>query len=211
MQFVEAAITQNMKELLSEMEFISSSFYLGGGTGLALQFGHRQSDDLDFFTTEEFNPDHIMEKLRADTVTTIESNSLHCVKNGVPLSFIRYTVPLVYEPILWQGARIADNRDLIAEKFKTVAQRGAKKDFCDIYAASKLNSIPECAKYFLERFQKTALDPYAVLKGLTYFIDADHDPDPVWLDVPYSTDWDEIKGFFTEHIHRFHTVLVDFL
>ena len=32
-----------------------ADFYLAGGTALALQLGHRKSEDFDFFTTRQFN------------------------------------------------------------------------------------------------------------------------------------------------------------
>jgi hypothetical protein len=35
-------------------EFLKS-FYLSGGTGLSLQIGHRESEDLDFFCSGAFN------------------------------------------------------------------------------------------------------------------------------------------------------------
>lgn len=38
-------------------------FALGGGTSLALRFGHRLSVDLDYFTTGEFDPGLLSEKL----------------------------------------------------------------------------------------------------------------------------------------------------
>ena len=34
---------------------IGRRFYLAGGTGLALQIGHRTSYDMDFFSDEAFN------------------------------------------------------------------------------------------------------------------------------------------------------------
>ncbi|WP_271629127.1 nucleotidyl transferase AbiEii/AbiGii toxin family protein [Caldicellulosiruptor sp. DIB 104C] len=33
---------------------VIGEFYLGGGTGLALQLGHRVSEDFDFFTNRIF-------------------------------------------------------------------------------------------------------------------------------------------------------------
>jgi hypothetical protein len=33
-----------------------SGFYLSGGTALALQLGHRVSEDLDFFSGQHFDP-----------------------------------------------------------------------------------------------------------------------------------------------------------
>jgi len=44
---------QGALAILSEQKFIQS-FYLAGGTGLALYIGHRISVDLDFFCSEEF-------------------------------------------------------------------------------------------------------------------------------------------------------------
>ena len=32
------------------------TFYLSGGTALSLQVGHRESEDLDFFSADTFNP-----------------------------------------------------------------------------------------------------------------------------------------------------------
>ena len=44
-------------ELLKEISALSQidSFGLGGGTNLALRFGHRLSVDLDFFTNSSFD------------------------------------------------------------------------------------------------------------------------------------------------------------
>jgi len=44
--------TQDAFHLLEKSSFIKR-FYLAGGTGLALHFGHRFSVDLDFFTDDE--------------------------------------------------------------------------------------------------------------------------------------------------------------
>ena len=40
-------------------------FYLAGGTGLALQLGHRESYDLDFFSRREFDTFSIIQALGA--------------------------------------------------------------------------------------------------------------------------------------------------
>ena len=39
------------------------TFYLSGGTALALHLGHRESEDLDFFTKRNFEPLILQEKL----------------------------------------------------------------------------------------------------------------------------------------------------
>lgn len=43
-------------------------FYPAGGTGLALQLGHRKSYDLDFFTNRMFNVDAVLSSIPADKV-----------------------------------------------------------------------------------------------------------------------------------------------
>ena len=42
---------------------ISADFYLAGGTALALQLGHRQSIDLDWFSRLEFSNQQLKERL----------------------------------------------------------------------------------------------------------------------------------------------------
>ena len=41
-----------------------SSFYLAGGTGLALTFGHRVSQDFDFFSPDLFNEEALIQKCK---------------------------------------------------------------------------------------------------------------------------------------------------
>ena len=37
-----------------------------GGTGLALQIGHRKSDDIDLFTLSDFNQEELLQNLESD-------------------------------------------------------------------------------------------------------------------------------------------------
>ena len=39
------------------------SFYLSGGTALSLQIGHRESEDLDFFPAQPFDPLKLQEQI----------------------------------------------------------------------------------------------------------------------------------------------------
>ena len=45
-------------ELTEKLDFLKRfDFYLVGGTGLALQWAHRKSVDVDFFTSKEYPPE----------------------------------------------------------------------------------------------------------------------------------------------------------
>jgi len=58
-------------------------------------------------------------------------------------------------------------------------------------------------------FEPSGLNFYSVLKSLTWFTDADEDPDPVWCQTDYSTDWTDIKSFFGENSQKFAENLLD--
>ena len=53
----------NQKKILKKTSFLKEfGVYLAGGTALALYFGHRTSQDLDFYTPKHFNPNEIYRK-----------------------------------------------------------------------------------------------------------------------------------------------------
>ncbi len=209
MSIITNAITTEMKELLPELDTLKNQFYLAGGTALALQIGHRLSVDLDFFSTVEFDPEEILKKLKPSAIISIHKNTLHCILNNVRLTFLYYPLPLVYQTIVWNQISLAHFNDITAEKFKTVSQRGAKKDFCDLYAVFQTRmTIESGCRFFQERFKNSGINFYSVLKSLTYFIDAENDPEPVWLEVPYATEWLKIKTFFIGNAETFKKFLI---
>jgi hypothetical protein len=54
--------TQKVFQKLGTLDVIKP-FYLSGGTALALYLGHRESEDLDFFSKEDFNPQKLQQDL----------------------------------------------------------------------------------------------------------------------------------------------------
>jgi len=210
MQIFERVIDQPIRSVLSILGQYIDAFYLGGDTGLALQIGHRKSEDLDFFSTSEFDENLLVNNIKGFQTIQQYRGTVHGVLNGVRLSFLYYPVNLIKETYRWEGIKIASVADLIAEKFKTVSQRGAKKDFGDLYAGYKSGiSIPQGCLYFKQRFKNTGIQFYSVLKGLTYFDDAESDPNPIWLQPDFSTDWEDIKTFFRDNIQLFEKELIN--
>jgi len=49
-------LTESRKKILPLLVSWKEKFYLAGGTGLALQIGHRDSVDFDFFSNNSFDP-----------------------------------------------------------------------------------------------------------------------------------------------------------
>lgn len=58
---VEPILISTLKQLIS-IDYLQN-FHLVGGTGLALQLGHRNSVDIDLFTFLEFNSYELSQKL----------------------------------------------------------------------------------------------------------------------------------------------------
>jgi len=181
-----------------------SDFYLAGGTGLALQLGHRSSEDFDFFSPGPFYGENILDRVKPDRVITTIQGSFHCEVKGLRVSFLHYTVPLVYPVLNWRGIRIAHLNDIIAEKIKTVSQRGSKKDFIDLFAAIELKyPVSEACELFKARFKTSDINYYHVLRSLTFFEDAEEEPMPVMKGPGRQWKWESVKTFFIENIARF--------
>jgi hypothetical protein len=194
-------------EAMSIIESLSphlDTFYLAGGTGLTLQLGHRRSDDLDFFSDRIFNSDSMLERISADKIFFTELGTVHCEIKGIRISFLYYDVPLIQPPLTWRGIKIAHYKDIVAEKVKTISQRGSKKDFIDLYAILKLKgSIKEVCELFKKRFTASDMNYYHVLKSLIFFEDAEQEPSPLMLLTGEDWKWEKIKAFFLNNIGLF--------
>ncbi len=206
---LEDALPQNALNLIDKLAIQPDTFYLAGGTALAMQLGHRISEDLDFFSEREFDPEALKNRIHPDKVSLIRPGTLHCVKQGVRLSFLLYKVPTCFPPHIWWGIKVASWQDIAAEKIKTISQRGAKKDFFDIYAVIMFKSgIREVGELFLKRFAHTDINIYHVLKSLVYFEDAEEDPHPILLKNSKGWTWDAVKLFFEHHVKEFEIALM---
>ena len=104
---IATILDSKRQKLLPCFQKLPSQFYLAGGTGLALQLGHRLSDYFDFFCQEEFDTQQLYEQLTDDiftdsslTIVQESTNTLDVLtENQTKLSFIRYRYPLQYKLI----------------------------------------------------------------------------------------------------------------
>lgn len=205
----QEGLSRTVQDLIDKIAGQISSFYLAGGTGLALQLGHRVSEDLEFFSEESFDAEEIEAVIAPEKVISVRLQTIHCVKDGIRLSFLFYDVPLCYPMQIWRGLHVAAWQDIVAEKIKAVSQRGSKKDFWDVYSVIALrSSIDEVGALFLERFKGTGINLYHVVKSMVYFEDADKEPDPVLLANGKKSDWERIKQFFEANIKELEAALI---
>ncbi|MES2439380.1 MAG: nucleotidyl transferase AbiEii/AbiGii toxin family protein [Verrucomicrobiota bacterium] len=172
-----------MRKLLVRLTPLEAlqGFALGGGTSLALRFGHRWSVDLDFFTTAEFSPEELFEKLAISpaTVTARSANTLTVDAGGVKLDLLRHAYKTLAPPERIDGITVVSLPDLAAMKLNAIANRGSKKDFYDFAELLEHFSIQQMIGFFIGKYPAT--DPFTVIRSLAWFEDAEHEPDPVSL------------------------------
>lgn len=199
------AIDEAMLNLTRKLVFLKEfSFYLSGGTGLALQIGHRRSFDMDFFTPLDFLPDDVAATLSAHHISVesrvIRPKTLYCILEGVKTSFIFYPEQLLFPLKTFNAIDIADWRDIVIEKLRTIADRGQKKDFYDFYFGVQKVGIEDVTKLAFRKFGNR-VNYFHILKGLTYFEDANRNPEPILIgeNIP----WDKVREFFLSKIKDF--------
>ena len=168
-------------------------FYLVGGAAVALCFGHRRSVDLDWFAPEFSEPERLAEELRDHGVRfvadTIAPGTLHGVVHGVRVTFLRHRYPMLAKlKTGFLDTRIAGLADLAAMKLLALAQRGAKKDFVDVYALGRSCSLRQMIQWYQTKY---AIDDLGhVLRALVYFEDANQERMPRML---WKTRWRDVK------------------
>lgn len=198
-------IDRTMLRLSKRLEFLRDfSFYLAGGTGLALQIGHRKSFDYDFFTAREFSAEELSSEFKRHKIAVEgeiqRPGTLYCVMEGVKASFIFYDCRLIAPLLKFNTLEVADWRDITTEKLRTVSARGQKKDFYDLYFGLAKWSIDDLITSACKKYGK-AVNYFHMLKGITYFDDAERNPQPMLVDKAVA--WEEVKSFFVSHVSDF--------
>jgi len=202
------AVSVDQRKALSGLAPLAeeAGFYLAGGTAVALLLGHRRSVDLDFFCTSSIeSPLSLADTLRRQDVSfetvSMEKGTLHGSVSGVRTSFIEFRYPLL-RPLLVcdeTGSQLASLDDLGCMKLAALAQRGAKKDFLDVYAIGREHRpLLDFFDLYQEKF--SIKDIAHLLYSLAYFDDAESEPMPEMI---WKVDWPAVKETFRKWLTGF--------
>ncbi len=176
---------------------------LAGGTGLALQLGHRISHDLNFFRAGAFDPTTLIDALSRLGSLQVQARSegtLHVLLNGVRLSFLRAQAPLLFPGTPYRGLVIADPRDIAVMKVAAIGERGSRKDFIDLYFYLRSGgAIEPLLGLARRRFTAVDYNEYHLLKSLVFFDDAETEPMPRMLK---RVAWTEVKQTIIAEVRR---------
>ena len=185
--------------------------YLAGGTALALLYGHRESEDFDWFLPENFDPGSLAFRLKDfGTVTVAETHSgtFHGWIDGIRVTWLRYPNPLI-EPLLEAHDLpeffLSGPLDTGLMKWAALADRGARKDFLDLYELSLQGISLHDLFYLLPgKFPGSRLNLYHMVKSLSFFDDAEGDPWPVML---RQVSWSALQRYFLTSQRKLRDIL----
>jgi hypothetical protein len=185
---------------LSALDSMRSA-YLAGGTGLAIQLGHRVSADLDFFFPAGFECGEIAREIPSlgMRVTVVNQTPGHCelMLDKTKVDFIRATIPLRFPLINLEldgaGCKVANPLDIGRMKLFSIASRGSRKDFIDLYCLVRTHvPFEKLLTLAVEEHEGLHFNRLLFLKGLLDFDEADREPQPIVL-------WQRAHSpFFTE-------------
>ncbi len=180
-------------------------FILAGDTGLALQLGHRISVDLDFFTGRPFYTEKIFQEIKqlglGPVVQKEEKGTLTIIVHGTKVSIFHYPYSFVEKKAEMDDISVASIIDIASMKIIAISQRGAKRDFVDLYFILRNTPFWRIAENMIKRFGKDRINPVYIGKSMVYFNDADVDPDPRYCGKE-KPDWEFIRKFFIKNIQQ---------
>jgi len=130
----------------AKTKFLSKRFYFTGGTALsAIYLHHRESEDLDFFSENDFDNDliiefikHVSVILKLDYKVTLRERVriFEFLKRGkfiIKVDFGFYPHKRINKGKKLEGVDVDSLADIGANKITTILQRNAVKDFVDLY------------------------------------------------------------------------------
>lgn len=168
------------RRLWDELGATPEEFTLYGGTAIALQLGHRQSVDFDFFGGEDFSPDDLFNRLPflagGKIVQKAPSTLTVWVDRGGDALISFFGVPELGEvesPRIARdnGIKVASLLDLAALKTVVVLTRAEAKDFIDLDALLRAGIDLSHALAAAEIIQGPSFNPQISLKAVSYFED----------------------------------------
>lgn len=133
------ALTENGKKIFPLLAKFPE-FYLAGGTALALQLGHRVSEDFDLFCDNTLATEllsRVETEFSGFSVRALVNNSdqLTIIAGEVKVTFLRYPFPLLKQLLVLNSIKVLDAAEIAMTKTYTVGRRGTLKDYVDLYFA----------------------------------------------------------------------------
>jgi len=204
-------LDQKRKDILPLLKSISfdDGFYLAGGTGLALQIGHRDSIDFDFFKQGDFDTDVFLSKLEniftghTLMVTQNEKNTISCIiDDTIKFSFFGFKYKVLKPFIETEYFNLASIEDIACMKFSAILSRSLEKDYVDLYFILQSFDLKTLIDISLEKFEN--IDSALILKSLIYFDDIINEP--IIFKENHEVSFEVVKDFLKKVVKGYYVV-----
>jgi len=191
---------KHQAELIPFLKAFQRSFYLVGGTAIALHLGHRRSIDFDLFSPSPLVKYRIKAKLLTIPFVQVpvfeDYDQLHLFINQVKVTFFHFPYPVLHPLSVDSMITLPDLLSLASMKAFALGRRAKWKDYVDLYFILKYHfTITEICvqaeKYFGSQFSGKLFR-----EQLTFHKDIDHS-EPVEYLIPAGSG-DEIKQFLID-------------
>jgi hypothetical protein len=196
----ETAISPQQRRALQALTPVGHhGFYLAGGTGLCLHLAHRRSIDIDLFRSVDFDPEQLLSELRAEGVepqnVRSQRSTLWFDIEGIETSLMSFRYPTLSAPESALGVPVASLADIAAMKIEAITSRGARKDFVDLYFICRESDfgLSGALSAFERRFASAQPDLLHRVRALTFFEDAEQEPDLLML---RPVEWADVRDYF---------------
>jgi hypothetical protein len=205
------------KSLWNLLKYLQDSnvfedYFLVGGTALALQLGHRISDDIDLFTRNDLNKDEIFDFLKKNyngkyQINNIQNIILQVTIEDIKVDFVKYDYNLIEDTKEEEGIRYLGKKDISAMKLMAVANRGDQaKDFIDIYYLLKEITLNDMFNYYKQKYNQK--DITVIKRSLVYFDDV---TDSNWSSVRLINDKlsiDKVKHDIVNEMNKYNENII---
>lgn len=190
------------RALVPHFASFRDTFYLAGGTGLALHIGHRISIDFDFFATGDIDTsqlyDMVCSVLGGEVPKVQEAHNTLVVRSteGVQISFFGYHYPLLEPLVADEHMRIASVVDIGCMKLSAIVSRAVRKDYVDLFFILKQVALKDLLAAMQQKMP--LLDRNLVLKALVSFDDVESEP--IQFHKGFDTSWDTVQAALAKEV-----------
>src|SRR3989344_4198498 len=178
-------------------------FYLAGGTGLALQLGHRDSVDFDFFIAKDYDTSVFVAKIEETfknhniKLTQREANTLsYTIDDTISISLFGHNHAPIQPLVETEYFPLASIADIGCMKFTAITARSVEKDYVDLYFILQQASLRDLLAFCVQKYP--TLDAAVILKSLVYFDDILHEP--IIFKEGHEVPFAKIKAFLQEKV-----------
>lgn len=208
-------LTANIEAIIEQVAQMESikPYTLCGGTALAIQIGHRKSEDLDFMmwrTSKTKKPEvnwNVIERELREKIGEIENfnmlgfDQVEFVVKGVKFSFyVSDNLSPVTTPVDYLGnIRLADIESIMAMKMEVMLRRMKFRDYYDIYCMLRegysIHRSIEKART-LSRHRLSTKNIMAILLGGQFIADDNF----ATLEPKYNVTKEQIRDFIMQKL-----------